>query len=160
MLNLKEAKDIFRTYLKENQHRITSERFEIMKYALEYEGHFGADDLYLNMKQKNSDVSRATVYNTLELLVDCGLLYKRQFGDNINRYERAFHRREHDHLICKDCGKILEFTHPQIESILKELSIKLGVEISSYSFNVYGKCNNSHNCEKVKNYDSTKSDSR
>lgn len=160
MLKLKEAEEIFKTYLKENQHRITNERFEIMKYALEYKGHFGADDLFLAMKQKDSNISRATVYNTLELLVDCGLLYKRQFGDNINRYESAFERSQHDHLICKDCGKIHEFTHPKIQEIINELSKELNFEISSYTFNIFGKCKNSHNCEKVKNYVTNESNAR
>ena len=69
-----QAADIFRDFLKSGKNRITPERFEVMESAIEYEGHFGADDLFILMKTQKSRVSRATVYNTLELLVQCNLL--------------------------------------------------------------------------------------
>ena len=102
------ATEIFQNYLKNGKNRITPERFEVLDAALEHEGHFGADDLYIVMKNKKSQVSRATVYNTLELLVQCDLLKKRNFGDNITRYESSLKKQIHDHLICMDCGRIVE----------------------------------------------------
>ena len=83
------ASEIFREYLKKGKNRITPERFEVMDAALVQEGHFGADDLYIQMKNRKSRVSRATVYKTLELLVQCDLISKRNFGDNISRYESS-----------------------------------------------------------------------
>ena len=141
-----EAHKIFTTYLKEGKFRITPERFEVMDYALKYKGHFGADELFIQMKTDNSNVSRATVYNTLDLLFDCDLLSRRNFGDKVKRYESNFHRKSHDHVICEKCGKIREFSNPKIQDIIKEVSEELGIEVTNYSFNIYGKCKDDDKC--------------
>lgn len=143
------AEEIFRKFLKEGQSRITPERFEVLEYALEYEGHFGADDLFILMKNSKSRVSRATVYNTLELLVQCELLSKRNFGDNISRYESNFKRQRHDHLVCVECGKIVEFTNTTLLNIPKNICNDLGFELDSYSFNIFARCKNKKKCKKV-----------
>lgn len=99
------------------------------------------------MKNAKSRVSRATVYNTLELLVQCELLSKRNFGDNITRYESNFKRQTHDHLICVDCGKIIEFSDPRISKLPEQISDDLGFEFDSYSFNIFARCKNRKNCK-------------
>lgn len=149
-MNLSAAHDEFRNFLRKESHRITPERFEVLDYALGYEGHFGADELYLKMKTNNSNVSRATVYNTLELLAACGLLAKRNFGENKSRYESNYERKSHDHLICISCGAIKEFSEPKIEQIVDEVAKKLGYDVSGHSFNIFGKCTNA-NCKLNKN---------
>lgn len=145
-----QASEIFREYLKKGKNRITPERFEVMDSALDYDGHFGADDLYIIMKNKKSHVSRATVYNTLELLVQCELLSKRNFGDNITRYESRFKRQIHDHLICMDCGRIVEFLNPALEKIPQELAADLGFKFENYSFNIFARCKNIKACKYYK----------
>ncbi len=142
-----QAADIFRKFLKEEEHRITPERFEVLDSALEYEGHFGADELYVVMKSKFSHVSRATVYNTLELLVQCELLIKRNFGDNTTRYENNFKKQQHDHLICVDCGRIVEFFNAKIKKLPGEISDELGFDMESYSFNIFARCKDKENCK-------------
>jgi len=145
--NLK-APEIFREFLKsEKKHRITPERFEVLDAVMEYEGHFGADDLYVNMKNKESGVSRATVYNTLDLLVQCGLLTKRNFGDNMTHFEFTYKKQTHDHLICMDCGKIIEFTSPKLKNIPQDISKELGYDYSSYSFNIFARCKDPKHCK-------------
>jgi Fur family ferric uptake transcriptional regulator len=114
---------------------------------LDYDGHFGADDLYIVMKNLNSSVSRATVYKTLELLVQCELLSKRNFGENITRYESNFKRQSHDHLICMDCGRIVEFVNQKIKKLPEEISEELDFEVSSYSFNIFARCKNIKTCK-------------
>jgi Fur family transcriptional regulator, ferric uptake regulator len=146
-LRHKQATEILRVFLKKGQNRITPERFEVMDSALEYDGHFGADDLYVIMKNKKSRVSRATVYKTLELLVQCDLLSKRNFGDNMTRYESSFKRQSHDHLICMDCGRIVEFTNTSLENIPKDLSKTLGFNFENYSFNIFARCKNIKTCK-------------
>lgn len=143
----KQAEDIFRSFLKAEKNRITPERFEVLEAALEYEGHFGADDLYIIMKNANSRVSRATVYKTLELLAQCELLSKRHFGDNITRYESSFKRQVHDHLICVDCGRIVEFSDQRIKQLPEEISEGLGFNFESYSFNIFGRCKDLKKCK-------------
>ncbi len=141
------ASEIFREYLKKGKNRITPERFEVMDAALIQEGHFGADDLYIRMKNHKSRVSRATVYNTLELLVQCDLISKRNFGDNISRYESSFKKQGHDHLICMDCGRIVEFVNSKVKRLPEEISEELGFVIESYSFNIFARCKNIKNCK-------------
>jgi Fur family transcriptional regulator, ferric uptake regulator len=150
-LRHKQASEILREFLKKGQNRITPERFEVMDSALDYEGHFSADDLYVIMKNKKSRVSRATVYKTLELLVQCDLLSKRNFGDNMTRYESSFKRQIHDHLICMDCGRIVEFTNTSLENIPKELSKNLGFKFENYSFNIFARCKNIKTCKYYRN---------
>lgn len=145
-----QASEIFRKFLKEGQNRITPERFEVLDAALEYDGHFGADDLYILMKKQNSRVSRATVYKTLELLVQCDLLCKRNFGDNMTRYENSFKRQSHDHLICMDCGRIVEFVNPRVGELPREIADELGFAIQSYSFNVFARCKDTKHCKHYK----------
>ncbi|MEG8945891.1 Fur family transcriptional regulator [Rosettibacter firmus] len=149
------AHEEFRKFLKKENHRITPERFEVLDYALEYDGHFGADELFLKMKNNNSNVSRATVYNTLELLAACNLLSKRNFGENKTRYEAKYGKKSHDHLICTTCGKIVEFSEPTIEIIVKEISAKLGFEPSGHSFNIFGKCTNINCKHRIDNKNDT-----
>ena len=143
----KQAEDIFRNFLKSGKNRITPERFAVLEAAINYEGHFGADDLYIIMKNAKSSVSRATVYKTLELLAQCELLSKRHFGDNITRYESSFKKQVHDHLICVDCGKIIEFSDPGIKLLPEEISEKLGFNFESYSFNIFGRCKDPKKCK-------------
>lgn len=140
----------FREFLKRGDNRITPERFEVLDHAMDYKGHFGADELYIKMRTSNSDISRATVYNTVELLAQCGLVVKRNFGENKTLYESNLNKQSHDHLICTNCGTIKEFSEPKIQKIVKELSEAIGFLPDSYSFNIYGKCTNP-NCGQNKN---------
>ncbi|HEY6626262.1 MAG TPA: transcriptional repressor [Ignavibacteriaceae bacterium] len=143
----KQAEEIFRNFLKAGKNRITPERFEVLEAALEFEGHFGADDLYILMKNAHSRISRATVYKTLELLAQCELISKRNFGDKVNRFENSFKRQVHDHLICVDCGKIIEFADPRIKQLPEEISENLGFNFESYSFNIFARCKDPKKCK-------------
>lgn len=143
----KQAEEIFRNFLKSGKNRITPERFEVLEAALDYEGHFGADDLYIIMKNASSRVSRATVYKTLELLAQCELLSKRNFGDNVTRFESSFKRQVHDHLICVVCGKIVEFADPRIKQLPEQISEELGFNFESYSFNIFARCKDPKKCK-------------
>lgn len=135
------AHEEFTKFLKKGKHRITPERFEVLDHAFEYKGHFAADELYVRMKSHDSGISRATVYNTLELLANCDLLTKRNFGENKTFYEATFGKVSHDHLICMNCGAIKEFSSPKIAKLVEEISAELNFTSSGYSFNIYGICN-------------------
>jgi Fur family transcriptional regulator, ferric uptake regulator len=101
------------------------------------------------MKTSHSNISRATVYNTVELLAQCGLLIKRNFGEKRTHYESNI-KKTHDHLICTNCGSIKEFSEPKIQKIVKDLSQEIGFEVTGYSLNIFGKCTN-QKCEHHKN---------
>lgn len=144
------AAEVFRDFLKRGKNRITPERFEVLDAALEHDGHFGADDLYVQMKNSKSVVSRATVYNTLELLAQCDLLSKRNFGENLTRFESNFKKQKHDHLICVECGKIIEFSDQRIRKIPQEICDNFEFDFGSYSFNIFGRCKNQKECKNKK----------
>ena len=134
------AHDEFKLFLKSGKHRITPERFEVLDYAIGSGNHFTADDLYLEMKNGKSNVSRATVYNSLELLVKCEMLAKRNFGDNKTFYESSYNIQNHGHLICKVCGDIIEFNHPELSEIVNNIVAKNDFIRDSFQFNIFGKC--------------------
>jgi Fur family ferric uptake transcriptional regulator len=104
------------------------------------------EELFDNIKDKGHSMSRATVYNTLDLLVDCDLVTKHQFGKNIAHYERAFGSKQHDHLICTDCHKVIEFCDPRIQRIQNTVGNLLSFDVLHHSLILYGACTK-ENCE-------------
>lgn len=139
-MDIKAARETLSQYLREKKLRPTRERFLLLDQILQTNGHFDADQFYASLVSKGLKASRATVYNTLELLVDCGLISRYRFGENHSRYEKAFGRPRHDHLVCLDCGEIIEFVSDKLERIQREVCEEKNFKQRNSSLQIFGMC--------------------
>ncbi|ABQ47081.1 ferric uptake regulator, Fur family [Thermotoga petrophila RKU-1] len=132
-----------RNELKKRKYRITAQREMILKIFLESRGrHLGVEEVYRELLNRNVRISKATVYRSVELLVELGFLRKLNFGEGLYRYELAERsdRESHQHVICQKCGRIVEINSEQVNKIISDISKKTGYAIKWHDLKFYGIC--------------------
>ena len=140
-MNADAAHDILLRHLRSMGNlRSTASRVAVLDAVLDSQGHFDAESLYYRMISTGTRISKATVYNTLDLLKDCGLVSKYRFAENSSRYEKAFGRPHHHHLICLKCGDIIEFVNEKLERIQDEVCREKRFESQSSTLQIFGTC--------------------
>lgn len=132
-------RDIFSDYLARHHKRRTPERFAILDCAMRSTDHFTIDAFHSTLENEGFHVSVATIYSTLELLVDCGLVRRHRFGSDSARYERTAGIANHLHLVCTRCGKVKEVRD---QKLCEDISMRRYSGFSSgyFSLNIYGLC--------------------
>ncbi|HUL43436.1 MAG TPA: transcriptional repressor [Bacteroidota bacterium] len=139
-MDIRAAKETLAKYLAEKKLRSTRERLVLLEEIMKTNDHFDADELFAALTAKGLKASRATVYNTLDLLVDCGLISKYRFGENHSRYEKAFGKPRHDHLICLECGDIIEFVSEKLDKLQKEVCEGKKFLLQNSTLQIFGIC--------------------
>ena len=133
-----DKQQVFAAYLRDQGFNYTPERRRVLEGILAGGRHFQADELYVRLAGKESPaVSRATVYRTLSLLTDCGLIRKVAFVDRHSHYEHVF---GHEHLICRKCGHIVEFQDRSISTALEQICKDSKFRQLSHKIEVVGLC--------------------
>ena len=135
-----EEKEIFLEHIQKAGLRRTAQRDLILEIFLRKEDHLTSEDLYWLVQKQDPSVGHTTVYRTLKLLTEAGLAREVRFGDNKTYYEHHFKHDHHDHMICTDCGKVIEFVSPEIETLQDEMADKLGFRLSHHSLRMWGQC--------------------
>jgi Fur family ferric uptake transcriptional regulator len=131
---------VFMEYLQDHKLKLTPHRQLILEVFLNDEGHRSVEDIYRVVRQKDSRVGYTTVYRTMKLLADGGLAREIDLADGITRYEHLYNHEHHDHMICMQCGKSIEFYDPEIETLQDEASAQLGFKVLDHKLQIYGLC--------------------
>lgn len=134
-------------YLSEKGLKQTQQRKLIVEYFLNLEGHVSAEDLHDYIRGKGHQPGLATIYRTLALLKEADLVDQKQFAEGKAVYEVKSPNSHHDHLICLDCGHVMEFENQKIEKLQEQVARELGFELVSHSLDMFGRCKNKANCK-------------
>ena len=135
-----EEQQRFESFLRSRQLKLTGERLDLVAEVFGQSHHFDADQLHMALKQKGKAISRATVYRTLDLLVQCGLVRKSSFGDHHAHYEAAQKDEHHDHLICLNCDAIIEYFRADLEALQDQICREHDFQPMHHSHQIFGLC--------------------
>ena len=130
----------FTDYLKRNHLKMTRERRLILREIFDDESHLEAEDLLMRFRQRGEKVSRATIYRTFDLLVRADLIERSDFGHSHYHYEKSFGREHHDHMICRKCGKVTEFSSVELERLQKRICAEHDFRLENHSLQIFGIC--------------------
>jgi Fur family ferric uptake transcriptional regulator len=137
--DLRMEMESFRAFLKSKGHRVTREREAIAEAVLLNRGHFDVDELFLHLKAK-AGVSKASIYRTIPILIESGLLAAVYLENGHMHYERVYGRDHHSHLRCTACGRIFEFSVPELSFLEKNIAAQKKFKSEGHKFEIWGLC--------------------
>jgi Fur family ferric uptake transcriptional regulator len=137
---LSEEQEVFLKHIQKKGLKRTSQRELILDVFLRTEQHLSNEDLYQLVKKEDPTVGQTTVYRTLKILTDAGLAREVRFGDGRTHYEHNYKHQHHDHMICSECGKIIEFFSAELEAIQDQMAAKHDFEITQHLLRMIGVC--------------------
>lgn len=143
--DFQQEKQIFLEHIQKRGLRRTAQRDLILDIFLKTEEHLSSEDLYWLIQKEDESIGHTTVYRTLKLLTDAGLAREVRFGDGKTYYEHHYDHEHHDHIICTECGKVVEFFSPEIEALQDEMAAKFGFKLTHHSLRILGLC---EDCQK------------
>ena len=135
-----EEQEVFLKHIQRQGLKRTSQRDLILDVFLRTERHLSSEDLYQLVKKEDPAIGQTTVYRTLKLLTDAGLAREVRFGDNRTHYEHNYKHAHHDHMICSECGKIIEFYSAELEAIQDAMAAKHRFEVTQHLLRIIGIC--------------------
>jgi Fur family ferric uptake transcriptional regulator len=131
----------FLEFLRSRGHRVTPERLALFDAIYTQHGHLDAEELLGALRSQGHKISRATVYRNLDLLVECDLVRKHRLGRKRYLYEHVHLGQHHDHLVCRSCGRVVEFLSPGIAALQTEICRAHGFDPTEHSLQILGLCN-------------------
>ena len=135
-----EEQQVFLAHIQKQGLKRTSQRELILDVFLNTEEHLSSEDLYQLVKKQDPTVGQTTVYRTLKLLTEAGLAREVRFGDNRTHYEHNYKHQHHDHMICSECGKIIEFYSAELEALQDQMAAKHKFEVTQHLLRIIGIC--------------------
>lgn len=133
-------KQVFSEHIQKSGLRHTAQRDLILEIFLKTEEHLSSENLYWLVKSEDPTVGQTTVYRTLKLLTEAGLAREVRFGDGKTYYEHHYNHEHHDHMICVDCGTVVEFFSPEIENLQESVAAEYGFKLTQHSMRIFGVC--------------------
>ena len=130
----------FKEALKKEGLKYTPQRTAVLEEIIKDKGHRESEEIYLALKKSGQHVSRATIYRTMDILVNNGFARKMNLGDGRARYESKVNSPHHDHLVCMDCGLIVEFMDQQIEDLQDKIAIQYNFQLKRHIHQLFGLC--------------------
>ncbi|MEM7182159.1 MAG: Fur family transcriptional regulator [Spirochaetota bacterium] len=144
--------ETFAAFLKKKGLKVTNQRLLVAQKIFSMQNHFTADSLMETLMDRRQEISKATIYRIITIMLDAGLLAEHDFGEGYRFYEHTLGQHHHDHIICQDCNRIVEFVDERIEKLQEEAAGKKGFKIAGHRLNIYGKCQRKSDCSHYQEY--------
>lgn len=141
-ISMNKPQEVFADYLAAQNLKMTPQRRLILDTLIKHDNHVSSEELYAKVKKRDKSIGQATVYRTLKLLNESGLIEPLDFADGVVRYEMSYGESHHDHLICENCGENIEILDEVIETRQEEIAVHHGFILKRHKMYLYGICGN------------------